>query len=70
MKLCHVLSLFIPTSFRVFYVQVREVCLQLLTSHPTLTFVIVVLPTLTELSVATLVQASDQVLVISSHCFH
>ena len=44
-----------------FYFKVRNVCLQLLESHPALTFVTVVLWTLTELAISTLVHAPDQV---------
>ena len=44
-----------------FYFKVRNVCLQLLESHPALTFVTVVLWTLTELAISTLVHVPDQV---------
>ena len=47
-----------------FYFKVRSVCLQLLKSHPALTFVTVVLWTLTELAISTLVHAPDQVQLI------
>ena len=49
-------SLFLPF-------QVRELCLKLLASYPSMSFVILVLRTLTMLSVATLVDVSAQVMI-------
>ena len=45
--------------------QARQLCIQLLSSYAYLTFVCVILQTLTKLAVATLVHVSDQV---SSYC--
>jgi integrator complex subunit 7 len=41
--------------------QVKDVCLQLLESHPSLSFVSVILPTLTDLAISTLVLANEQI---------